>query len=217
MHVVDRWEYYAAHPEQILFIWSGGIAVWGAAIGGVLAGYISARRRGDVPIGLGADAAAAGIGLGFAIGRIGDVINGEHWATACRAALGICVSYTHPETLGQGTALAPGDVRYVAEPVHLAVAYDMAWVALTVLLVLWLWRLRDAGRLRVPPGALFWIWAFLYGAGRFTVSNLRIGDPESLLGLRQDQLIGLAAMLVSAPVLFWLLRRSPPPAEASSA
>ena len=57
VHVIDQFSYYAAHPELILAIWTGGIAIWGAAIGGVIGGYIPAIRRG-VPIGYAADAAA---------------------------------------------------------------------------------------------------------------------------------------------------------------
>src|SRR5438128_9294671 len=74
VHVIDQWSYYAAHPEQILAIWTGGIAIWGAAFGGVLGGLVVGIRN-RVPIGYGADAAAPGIPLGFAIGRIGDIIN----------------------------------------------------------------------------------------------------------------------------------------------
>src|SRR2546427_7671071 len=117
VHVIDQLPYYVAHPEQIFFIWTGGIAIWGAAIGGVLGGYIAAVRRG-VPIGFGADAAAPGLALGFAIGRIGDIINGEHHATACTPPEGLCVGYTFPQD--QGGLGQPG-------PVHLVVAYDMVW------------------------------------------------------------------------------------------
>src|SRR5207247_7244546 len=114
---IDVLPYYIAHPEQVFFIWTGGIAIWGAAIGGVLGGFISAVRRG-VPVGYGADAAAPGLALGFAIGRIGDIINGEHHATACNPPAGLRVGYTFPQDqggLGQ------------AGPVHLVVAYDMVW------------------------------------------------------------------------------------------
>src|SRR5439155_1187589 len=45
VHVIDQFSYYAAHPELILAIWTGGIAIWGAAIGGVIGGYIPATRR----------------------------------------------------------------------------------------------------------------------------------------------------------------------------
>ena len=184
VHVVDRWDLYAEHPEQILAIWTGGIAIWGAIIGGVLAGYLVARRR-AFPIGAGADAAAPGLALGMAIGRIGDIINGEHHAVAC-SGLPWCVGYTDPNTLGQ-----PG-------PVHPAVAYEMLLdlVAVGVMVVL---LRRAAGRIR--EGAIFWLWLLYYGVGRFLISFLRVGDPTSLLGLRQDQLISLAAVIVAIPVL----------------
>jgi prolipoprotein diacylglyceryl transferase len=191
VHVIDQWQYYIAHPEQIFFIWTGGIAIWGAAIGGVLGGFIVAVRRG-VPIGFGADAASPGLALGFAIGRIGDIINGEHHATACTAPAGICVGFTHPDTLGQ-----PG-------PVHLVVAYDMVWNLLGVALTLWLRRFVG----RWPDGLIFWIWALQYAIGRFFLGFLRIDDPKYAFGLRQDQVIGLLVLAAAVPMIVRLTTRA---------
>ena len=198
LHVFDRLDFYLREPLQILAIWTGGIAVWGAVIGGALSGYYIALRR-KVAIGNTADAAVSGLGLGLAIGRIGDIINGEHHATDCLT--GICVGYTHPDTLGQ-----PG-------PVHLAIGYEMIYVLATVALALWLYLRRDASpagsaiRRAFPPGSIFWLWALLYGLGRFVISFLRIADPTSILGLRQDQLVGLATMLVAIVLLGYLYTR----------
>ncbi len=116
--IIDRWQFYLADPIQILMIWTGGIAIWGGAVGGVLAGLFVGVRR-HLPVGFGADAALPGILLGFAIGRIGDIINGEHHAIPCEPPLGICVGYTYdgPGYLGQ-----PG-------PVHLAGARSPSAVA----------------------------------------------------------------------------------------
>lgn len=212
VHVLDTWENYAADPIKILFLWQGGIAVWGAVIGGVLGGYLVALRRG-LPIGLTADAAAAGIGLGLAIGRIGDIINGEHHTTPCDT--GICVGYTFPPEQGGLGQLGP---------VHLAVGYEMVYVLALVALAAWLHVRRErspegsALRRWLAPGTVFWGWAFGYGLGRFLISFLRINDPESLFGLRQDQLIGLVAMATAVSMLAVLLSRSrsrgPTPAPA---
>ena len=194
VHVIDQWSYYLAHPEQILAIWTGGIAIWGAAFGGVLGGLIVGIRN-RVPIGYGADAAAPGIMLGFAIGRIGDIINGEHHAIACQAPFGLCVGFTHPDTLGQ-----PG-------PVHLVVAYDMVWNLVAVAGGLWL-----RGR-RLPDGAVFWLTALWYAIGRFLLGFLRINDPTYVFGLREDQLIAVLVLAAAIPMIVRLasgVRRTEP-------
>ena len=204
VHVLDCWTGcvgvpggYSQHLDQILYIWTGGIAVWGAAFGGVLGGLVVALRRGTVPIGFGADADAPGIALGFALGRIGDVINGEHHATACTPPLGLCVGYTHPATLGQ-----PG-------PVHLAVGYDMAWNAASVAAALLL-RGRD-----VPEGLIFWLAAFWYALGRFLLGFLRVGEPTYAFGLREDQAIAVLVFAAAVPMIVRLRPR--PRVEALAA
>jgi phosphatidylglycerol:prolipoprotein diacylglycerol transferase len=187
LHVADRWDFYSQHLEQIPQIWSGGIAVWGAAFGGVLGGLIVALRRRDIRIGATADAAAPGIGLGFGIGRIGDIINGEHHAVTCDGP-GICVTYTHPATLGQ---TGP-------DPVHLVVGYEMIWDLLGTGIAL---LVRRPLARRAPEGRIFWIWMIWYAIGRLAFGYLRIGDPTPIAGLRQDQLIAVATLLVALPAL----------------
>ncbi len=189
-HVADCWTGcggipggYSAHPELIPQIWTGGIAVWGAAIGGVLGGLVVALRRGTVPIGFAADAAAPGIALGFAVGRIGDIINGEHHAIDCTAPFGICVGYTNPATLGQ------------AGPVHLAVGYDMLWNIVGVVLTL---ALRGRG---LRDGFIFWLWLAWYAIGRFLLGYLRIGDPNYAFGLREDQAVSVLVMAAAIPLI----------------
>ena len=188
VHLIDLAPFYLAHPEQIILNPTSGFAVWGGAIGGVLGGLVVALRR-RVPIGYGADAAAPGISLGFGIGRIGDIINGEHHATACTPPLGICVGYTNPNTLGQ-----PG-------PVHLVVGYDMAWDLGAVALAVWL-RRATAGRW--PEGLIFWLWLAWYAVGRFFLGFLRIGDPTYAFGLREDQTIALIVFAAAVPMIIRL-------------
>jgi phosphatidylglycerol:prolipoprotein diacylglycerol transferase len=182
--VIDRWEFYAADPIQILLIWQGGIAIWGGAVGGVLGGLVAGIRRG-LPIGFGADAAAPGILLGFAIGRIGDIINGEHHAVPCEAPSGLCVGYTFdgPGYLGQ-----PG-------PVHLVVGYDLVWNLLGVAGSL---ALRGRG---LPDGVIFWLAAAWYGVGRLLLGFLRINDPTYVFGLREDQLIAIFVLAAAIPMI----------------
>ena len=208
-HVADCWERcgYAADPVQILAIWSGGIAVWGAVVAGAMTGFVVALRL-RLPIGATADGAAPGIGLGLAIGRIGDIINGEHLAVPCGGGPGICVGYTHPDTLGQGPDI-PGRAFSGPDqwqgPVHLPVAYEMVWslIGVGIALVLRRWL---AGR--YPEGRIFWMWLVWYAVGRVAFGFLRIGDPTPILVLRQDQVIALVSLLAAIPMLALLQLRA---------
>jgi phosphatidylglycerol---prolipoprotein diacylglyceryl transferase len=196
VHVVDQWQYYLANPLQVLLIWTGGIAIWGGAVGGVLAGlYVGIRRR--LPIAFGLDAAAPGILLGFAIGRIGDIINGEHHAVPCEAPFGICVGYTYdgPGYLGQ-----PG-------PVHLVVGYDLVWNLIGVAVAL---ALRGRG---LRDGLIFWLAAAWYGVGRLLLGFLRINDPTYAFGLREDQVIAVFVLAAATPMIIRLAMfgRAPEP------
>lgn len=83
VHVIDYWSYYSANPGAILAFWEGGLALWGGILGETLTAVIFTRIRG-FPIGGYADLAALGLLLAQAIGRIGDVINGEHISKGTR-------------------------------------------------------------------------------------------------------------------------------------
>ncbi len=173
LHVVDSWSLYAADPVQVLAVWNGGASITGGEIGGALAAWWGARRAG-APVGRVLDAGSVGLGIGMAIGRLGDIVSGEHHATACEG-LAWCVRYTNARTLGQAT------------PVHPAVAYELVWDLVCVAVVLWL--LPRADRLRLD-GRLLFVFLGAYGIGRMALGAVRL-DPPWLFGLQQSQLTSL--------------------------
>jgi phosphatidylglycerol:prolipoprotein diacylglycerol transferase len=185
-HVLDNWNVYAPHPLGILAFWNGGIGTAGAPVGSTVAGFVAARRL-RLPIGFMFDISVIGIALGEAIGRIGDVINGEHHAIAC-SGLPWCVRYTNPATLGQ------------AEYVHPVAAYDGLIMVLIFVVLLAYWR-RIRGRL--PESRVYWAYLLLFGGFRFVTSFLRL-DPQFVDGLQEAQLLGLIYALgggIALPIL----------------
>jgi phosphatidylglycerol:prolipoprotein diacylglycerol transferase len=188
-HIADNWSFYGARPDQLLAFWNGGVAATAAPIGSAIGGWIAARRL-RLPVGFLFDVTVIGIVLGEAIGRIGDIVNGEHHAIAC-SGIGWCVRYTHPATLGQ------------RELVHLVVAYDLIVDLLIFGVLVWYWR-RVRGH--PPEGRAFWLYCILYGGFRFATSFLRL-DPVVFAGLQEAQLLGLLYVIVGIPVLVWLHRR----------
>ena len=81
VHVVDNWSFYQSSPSQIIAIWGGGIGLWGGILGGFLSGAIYAAIR-KHPVGVIADLAAPAVLFAQTIGRLGDIVNGEHCAKA---------------------------------------------------------------------------------------------------------------------------------------
>ncbi|HUE75442.1 MAG TPA: prolipoprotein diacylglyceryl transferase [Chloroflexota bacterium] len=185
-HVVDAWSYYSQNPLQIVMITEGGIAIYGAVIGGVLTGTIYAMVK-RMPVGHLADAGAVGLILGQAIGRIGDVINGEHHGLPSTAPWS--VTYLHPNTLGE-----------LGVSVHLTIGYELVWnLIVFALLVAAFDRVRRSGM-------LFWTYFLLYAIGRFVTGFYRV-DTDVAFGLGQAQIVGFVTALLAAAVLIWLYWR----------
>jgi phosphatidylglycerol:prolipoprotein diacylglycerol transferase len=208
VHVIDNWDaIYTANPARIFYIWQGGIAVWGAILGGFIGGAAYAflaewwerrKRRnnppsadGEVPrakfpVGALADLTAPALLFVQSIGRVGDIINGEHCAKATEHFFGF--QWVHPETAARICA------NGVTNGAHPVIILEMAWnmVALAVI-----WQLR--GRLK-PAGMLFALYIALYSIGRFGVSFLR-EDRIWALGMQEAHYISLLMLVITVPLL----------------
>ena len=186
VHVVDNWDYYQYNLLQILFIWSGGIGVWGGILGGFLGGaaYAFIAKH---PIGIIADLTAPAMLLVQTIGRLGDIVNGEHCARAATEFI-LAFNWIRPES--DARACANG----VGVPVQPVIAYEMLWNLAALFVV---WKLRD--RLR-PDGMLFALYLALYAIGRFLVSLLR-QDRVWALGLQEAHFIAILVLLITIPLL----------------
>ena len=204
--VLYVWENFRLFTgSQILRVFAlteGGISQWGGLFGAMLGAYIWARRS-KFSYWKVIDAGGAAAMIGLAIGRIGDVINGEHHGTPTTVPWG--VQYVNPNTLGE-----PDKV------VHPEVAYEMVLCLLILAAVL---PFHQRLKARLPDGVLGLIYLAVYGAGRFFLSFLRT-DPGVFLGLRQAQIASLlmvAVAIIAVPVLFRRARAAAAPAPATPA
>ncbi len=223
LHVIDFWnDVYQYDPLRVLYFWSGGIAIFGAYLGGFAGGaaYILLRNAPRVhrfcdnaalrwtgmhrpfpelpTVPHLADIAAPALLIALAIGRIGDVINGEHWSSF--SDLPWAWVYTDPDSLGFGRPAS-----------HPAVAYEL------IFCLLWagaLWLLKD--RIR-PRGMLFALFFAGYSAGRFFISFLREEQNTYIFGFNEAQLVALAIMAVTVPLLIYKARLVRRPGAGSSA
>ena len=219
LHVIDFWEEVYKHDfVSVFLVWSGGIAIYGAILGGFAGGalYIIVRNsdwflsvwrtvfpfmgeahRANLPsIGRLADITAPALLIAQAIGRIGDIINGEHYAKMTDLPWGVI--YTHPNS--------PGIFR---PPTHPAVGYELLF---DLVLLAAIWPLRD--RLR-PNGMFFTLYLATYSIGRFFLSFLREEFNEYFGALNEAQVVAILVVVFTVPLLVWKAQLVRPSANRS--
>ena len=199
LYVWENFKFFSGQLAHIFYITEGGISQWGGLFGAGIGAYIWARRS-RFSFWKVIDAGGPAAMIGLAIGRIGDVINGEHHGTPTNLPWG--VEYVNPDTLGQ-----PGQV------VHPEVAYEMI---LTLALLALLLPFHQRLKAKLPEGVLGLIYLGLYALGRFWLSYLRT-DPAIIFGLRQAQLASLLMVVIAVVAIPILLRRSREPRAAEPA
>jgi phosphatidylglycerol---prolipoprotein diacylglyceryl transferase len=181
-HVIDHWGHeYAANPIRSLYIWEGGLAIWGGVAGGLLAAAIYARAKGWrlTPL---LDAAAPALVLAQAIGRIACLITGDAMGKPTGGPLGF--AYTSPN------AMVPElGVYYTPMPLY-EIVVNLGIFAL-------LWRLRKRN---LPDGGLFLIYLVLYSLSRF-ILGFTSSYQIIAFGLTQSQLIAVVGLAVAIPIL----------------
>ncbi len=173
------------------FTFAGGLI-----LAGLLLAIEARRRRLDLRY---LDVIALWLPLGVAIGRIGDVINGEHYGSASTAFY--AVRNTHPD------ALTPNpDIAYENGGLF---EVSLALLVLAAMLVL----RRHLRR----PGDLAWAVVGLFALGRFFEFFVRSDSPDLALGLSNAQwtsAVLLIAVVIGRFVLSSPADRRPPTGQA---
>jgi phosphatidylglycerol:prolipoprotein diacylglycerol transferase len=188
LYVVENWDLFQDNLRDIISVNEGGISVYGGLVGGALAGWAYAWRR-KLQMRVIADAAAFGMIIGQAIGRMGDYVNGEHLAKTTDLPWGFC--YTHPDTL-QVPLCGPGAGG--GDPVH-----PVAGVYEPLLLLALFWSLLYLRRVIARDGVIFWLYVIGYSIIRFLTSFLRINEAEwGPLTVPQWVALGTVALAVLA-------------------
>lgn len=186
-YVAFSWDSYASDPVSILYIWKGGLAIYGGIIGAVLVGGIIAKI-GKLCIRDVFDVTFMGFLLGQGIGRWGNFFNREAFGINTTLPWGmtsenIKIELAHMQASGM-------DVD-PALPVHPTFLYESLWCLLGFVLLHFLVakRRKFKGQVIVSYG----IW---YGVGRFFIEGLR---TDSLMAgsLRVSQVLSLVIVAVS--------------------
>lgn len=205
-HVITTPEpYFGANGDlvSILYIWEGGLGIWGAIALGALGAWIAFRyfeRKGEVGISFAqfADAIAPGILVAQAIGRFGNWFNQE--------------LFGGPTDLPWGLEIEIGNRPFgysQFETFHPTFLYEAIWSSLIALLLI-----AMTSKLASHPGRIFALYVALYSLGRLFIEQLRIDTANEILGFRLNTWTSIVIAAL-ALVLFSRLKSVPEKASDS--
>jgi prolipoprotein diacylglyceryl transferase len=183
----------------IFEIWKGGLSIWGAVLGGLIAVIIVAKRRHLDWLAL-ADAMAPGIVLAQAIGRWGNYFNQELFGRPTTLPWALKIDIAHRPA---------GYTQYAT--FHPTFLYESIWCLLIFGTLLYVEH-----RFTLQRGQTFALYVALYTFGRVWFEALRIDDATKIFGIRFNLLLS-AVLCVVGIVSFVRLGRKRNPALSSPA
>ncbi len=211
-YVIFRWEYYAAHPDEIIQIWNGGLAIYGGIIGALLFAFIMSRFNKLNFFNL-LDCAGMSLLIGQGIGRWGNFANQEAFGTNTSMPWGMISEKTTMYLVDHKAELAElGMTVDPYAPVHPTFLYESLWCLGSFLIILFVYK-----KCRRFSGQLFLMYGLLYGTGRaiiegFRTDSLYIGDTT----LRVSQVLSMVVALLFLAALIALTvkyKKHPKPIE----
>lgn len=178
-YVVFSWDSYKNNLADVFEIWEGGIAIYGAVIGGSAVAWIFFRKKGRSVLKL-FDICALGLLIGQCVGRWGNFVNAEAFGGPC--------SYLWGMSINGG------------ECVHPTFLYESLWNALGFLILSRLHKKRPF------YGYTFFSYLSWYGLGRFFTEGLR-ADSLYLGAVRVSQILALICVMLGVTMLSYLSKR----------
>ena len=191
-YCIFYWELYADNPVSILYIWEGGLAIYGGVIGAVVSLILFSKIR-KLPFGPLADLGGLGLLIGQSIGRWGNFMNREAHGTQTDCFLKM------------GIENSAGEVIYY----HPTFLYESLWNLVGFIL------LHFYSKRRKFDGEVFAAYLAWYGLGRVWIEGLRT-DSLYLFhtGIRVSQLLaGLSFAASMSYILYKHLIVKPCPQD----
>ncbi len=173
-----EWDYFSQHPLEILYIWHGGLASHGGAIGILIAMYFfnkNVSKKGYVWI---FDRLVIGVAICGASIRLGNLMNSEIYGSATTLPWGF-IFLRNKETL----------------PMHPTQIYEILYCLITFVVVWWLYWKKEAYK---KNGLIFGVFLIGIFGSRFVLEFLK-NNQESF---EADMLINMGQIL-SLPFIAW--------------
>ncbi|WP_246157922.1 prolipoprotein diacylglyceryl transferase [Catellatospora sichuanensis] len=186
---------------KALYIWEGGLGIWGGVAGGAVGAWLACRQLG-MSFTFVADTIAVGLPLAQAVGRLGNWFNNELYGGRTDLPWGLQVHRMSPDNPGQAAQDANGTPQLLDGLYHPTFLYEL------------LWNLGVAGavyaldrRFKFGRGRAFALYAMLYTLGRVWIEAMRTDEATMVIGVRLNVWTSIIVFLGAAA--FFVLRRGP--------
>ena len=191
-YCVFYWDLYRDNPISMLYIWEGGLAIYGGIIGGAITVLVLSRVK-RIPTLVMLDNAAMGVIIGQILGRWGNFMNREAHGSVTDSFFKM------------GLVDAAGKVTYY----HPTFLYESVWNLVGFI------GLPFYCKKRKFDGEVFLLYVAWYGLGRAWIEGLRT-DSLYLFstGIRVSQLVAIVSFLAAAGILAWVLLKKKPAPDA---
>ncbi|MDX1524028.1 MAG: prolipoprotein diacylglyceryl transferase, partial [Anaerolineae bacterium] len=177
-----------------LLIWEGGIGIFGALMGGVVAMVIYTHRH-RLNLWRWLDIVVPGLLLAQAIGRWGNYFNQELYGPPTRLPWGILITNVNQRIPPYDDLTAyPLDTTF--HPVFL---YESLWNLLGFIVLVWVSR-RFASKLR--DGDIFSLYLIWYPVGRLLIETLR-PDAWTISGIPTAQIVSIVLILIGVGLIYY--------------
>ncbi len=195
--IATSWSEVPPHWWGPFAIWKGGLGIWGGIAFGTLAGIWVLRRRG-ANVTLFLDAAAPGLLVAQAIGRVGNYFNQELFGGPSKLPWALEISPAHRPA---------AYVQYATfQPTFL---YELIWNLLLAGALVWLGRRRS-----IKPPGLFALYVAGYSFARIGEELLRVDPAHHIFGLRLNFYV---ASVICLAGLAWFARTQRGPSNTAPA
>ncbi|MCY1695535.1 prolipoprotein diacylglyceryl transferase [Curtobacterium sp. SL109] len=194
-HVLTHFSDYfgpGRDPWSFLYIWEGGLAIFGALILGSVGAYFGCRQVG-LRFTAFLDAVAPAMLLAQAFGRLGNYFNHELFGMPTSLPWGLQIESSnaaYPTGLPEGTLFHP------------TFLYEIIWNVVGVAVILLIDR-----RFQLQWGRVLALYLIWYGIGRSVLESIRVDTSETFFGVRTNVWVAFAAILIGIVVFVVQSRR----------
>jgi len=190
-HVATDWKLYfgeGENPITALYVWRGGLGIWGAIALGALGVVIGARMKGIklLPV---LDAMAPGVLVAQALGRWGNWFNQELFGRPTDLPWALEIDPVHRPS---------GFLEF--ETFHPTFLYEFLWNLAAFAVIIWLDR-----RFRFGRGRVLALYVMGYTLGRGWIEYMRIDTVQlnDVLGLRFNVWTSIVLFVLAAAYFVW--------------